>query len=47
MQSMFTALNIEPESDSDDEIDNSKEIQVSAGIRSASTMRVPFIRDPD
>lgn len=25
---MFTALNIEPESDSEDDIDNSKEIQV-------------------
>jgi len=28
MQSTFTALNIEPDDDTDDEIDDTKEIQV-------------------
>ena len=28
VQSTFTALNIEPESDTEDEVDNTKEIQV-------------------
>ena len=31
--STFTALNIEPESDSDDEIDNSKEIQIEEALK--------------
>ncbi|KAL8856450.1 MAG: hypothetical protein Q9178_006920 [Gyalolechia marmorata] len=30
---MFTALNIEPESDSEDEIDNSKEIQIEEALK--------------
>lgn len=32
-QSTFVALNIEPEEDSEDEIDDSKEIQVGATLR--------------
>lgn len=35
-QSMFTALNIEPESDTEDEVDNTKEIQVSPKTCSTS-----------
>ncbi|KAL8780452.1 MAG: hypothetical protein Q9213_006464 [Squamulea squamosa] len=31
--SMFTALNIEPESDSEDDIDNSKEIQIEEALK--------------
>ncbi|KAL8933710.1 MAG: hypothetical protein Q9216_006240 [Gyalolechia sp. 2 TL-2023] len=31
--SMFTALNIEPESDSEDEIDNTKEIQIEEALK--------------
>ncbi|KAL8733240.1 MAG: hypothetical protein Q9166_002257 [cf. Caloplaca sp. 2 TL-2023] len=31
--SLFTALNIEPESDSEDEIDNSKEIQIEEALK--------------
>ncbi|KAL8647492.1 MAG: hypothetical protein Q9226_006407 [Calogaya cf. arnoldii] len=31
--SMFTALNIEPESDTEDEIDNSKEIQIEEALK--------------
>ncbi|KAL8696310.1 MAG: hypothetical protein Q9224_002861, partial [Gallowayella concinna] len=33
MQSIFTALNIEPESDSEDELDNSKEIQIEEALK--------------
>ncbi|KAL8816863.1 MAG: hypothetical protein Q9223_004199 [Gallowayella weberi] len=33
MQSLFTALNIEPESDSEDELDNSKEIQIEEALK--------------
>lgn len=33
MQSTFTALNIEPDDDSDDEIDDTKEIQVHIKLK--------------
>lgn len=42
---MFTALNIEPESDSEDDIDNSKEIQ--ARVHSSSVLVMPILHAVD
>ena len=39
-QTSFVALNIEPESDSEDEIDDSKEIQVGLSIYRTNTCRI-------